>query len=131
MPHPQVRSAVALVAAALATGVVARALAAPQAPREQAPDPARAINWSRALTLNARYRTVVDTSGLVEIAGSSRMVDPTDLGALCTAKQEVVGIARRKTEAELRELGAWSDPITDEKRSALLRLLGVAASFEG
>jgi hypothetical protein len=117
-----------LGAATLAGSLVATTRGAPP---EQQPDPARAINWSRALTLNARYRTVVDTSGLVEIAGSSRLVDPTDLGALCTAKQEVVGIARRKTEAELRELGEWSDPITDEKKSALLRLLGVAASFEG
>jgi hypothetical protein len=111
--------------------LLAAALAASQAAREPPPDPTTAINWSRALTLNARYRTVVDTSGLVEIAGVSRHSDPTDLAAMCAAKQEVVGIARGKTEAALRELGEWSDPITDEKRAVLLRLLGVAASFEG
>ena len=107
--------------AALVAGATAIALAALGATPP--------INWARARDLNASYRTVVDSSGLVEIAGASRPVDPTDLAGLCTARQEVVGTARAKVERELRELGQWRDPISDEKRSALLRLLGVAASL--
>src|SRR5260221_5568496 len=115
----------ALVAAAALTAFAG--WAAPPSPTESA----QAINWARARDINARYRTVVDTSGLVEIAGASRVVDPTDLAGLCTARQEIVALARGKTEIELRELGDGRDPISDEKRSALLRLLGVAASFDG
>src|SRR5260221_12891368 len=115
----------ALVAAAALTAFAG--WAAPPSPTESA----QAINWARARDINARYRTVVDTSGLVEIAGASRVVDPTDLAGLCTARQEVVALAGGKTEIELGELGEWRDRISDEKRSALLRLLGVAASFDG
>src|SRR5260221_2003709 len=121
------------VAAGPAPRVAAAALpafaggAAPPSPTESA----QAIKWARARDINARYRTVVDTSGLVEIAGASRVVDPTDLAGLCTARQEVVALARGRTEIELGELGEWRDRISDEKRSALLRLLGVAASFDG
>jgi hypothetical protein len=58
-------------------------------------------------------------------------VDPTDLQSLCAARQEVAGSARRNVLRRLRDLGEWSDPITDEQRSALERLLGVVASYEG
>ncbi|HEY8151644.1 MAG TPA: CRTAC1 family protein [Vicinamibacteria bacterium] len=124
------RRRVAILPAALVAGTTAIALAALGATPPATETP-QAINWARARDINAAYRTVVDSSGLVEIAGASRAVDPTDLAGLCTARQEVVGSARGKVERELRELGQWRDPISDEKRSALFRLLGVAASFEG
>jgi hypothetical protein len=101
------------------------------APQTEPRDTTQAVNWARARDIDTSYRKVVDTSGLVEVASLSRRVDPTDLDSLCAARQEVAASARARMEAQLRELGDWSDPITDEKRASQRRILGAVASFEG
>lgn len=110
-----------LAAAALCVAVVAGAGAGQE----------RAVNWERALETVARYRAVLDISGLVEIDSRIPAVDAEDLQALCEARREAVKIARRNGEAELASLGEWNDPITDGRRAAAHRYLGTIAIFGG
>ena len=126
-------SRLALIPAVLGflLAAVVLALAARAAPQADTRDKAQAVNWARARDIDTSYRKVVDTSGLVEVASLQRRVGPTDLDSLCAARQEVAASARARMEAQLRELGDWSDPITDEKRAGVRRILGTVASFEG
>jgi hypothetical protein len=92
----------------------------------------RAVNWDRARAEVARYRTVTDNSGLVDVdAQVSTRVDAEDLEALCLARREAVTQARRLAEDALRSLPVGRDPVTDEQRAALERRLGAVASFTG
>jgi len=116
------RAVASLFAGALAALAAGGAAQEPDGP---------AVNWARARDLDARYRTVVDTSGLVEVARFSERVDPNDLGSLCRARLQVATSARERLEGELQALGDWHDPISDEQRAGVLRLLGTVASFEG
>src|SRR5689334_2570672 len=89
----------------------------------------RAVGWSRAQAEIAKYRTTLDTSGLVDVdALISPRVDAEDLQALCRARTEAVTSARERGEGLLAALPPGDDPITNEKRAAAYRLLGAVAS---
>ncbi len=90
------------------------------------------VGWAKAGAASARFRPVVDLSGLVEVDSELPVsVDAEDLNALCDARKEAVASARRKAQAGLRELGDWSDPVADERKAALHRTLAGVAAFEG
>ena len=100
--------------------------------QEATPERGRSVNWERARAASARYRTVLDLSGLVETDRQIPMaVDAEDLDALCRARRASVGLARKGPETTLRDLGEWRDPAADDLRSAALRTLGAVALFEG
>src|SRR5262245_47885076 len=90
------------------------------------------VNWTRARQLLSRFRLPVDTSGLFEVDSElPPTMDAEDLEAMCAARQASITSARRKAEAELQELGRWSDPVTDERRAEAQRRLGCVDSYVG
>ncbi len=92
----------------------------------------RMTGWQRAQAEIAKYRTTLDTSGLADVdAKISPRVDAQDLQALCRARTEAVGTARRDAERQLAELLPGDDPITNDRRASLQRVLGAVASSEG
>jgi hypothetical protein len=94
--------------------------------------PQRAVNWDRALAAVAKYRPVVDVSGLVEVdAQIPQGVDAENLEALCDARRLAVVRARQVGEQELASYGTGRDPITDARRADLYRYLGAVAIFGG
>ena len=106
--------------------------AVPVALAQVAGGPQRSVNWDRALSAVAKYRPVVDVSGLVEVdAQIPQGVDAEDLQALCDARREALTRARRLGEQELASFGAGRDPITDARRADLERYLGAVAIFDG
>ena len=119
-PRPSVIASVA--AAAFAPLVLAQVGTAPQ----------RAVNWDKALAAVAKYRPVVDVSGLVEVdAQIPPGVDAEDLAALCDARRQAVVRAKTAGAQELASYGTGRDPITDERRADLERYLGAVAIFSG
>jgi hypothetical protein len=91
-----------------------------------------AISWDRARQAVGRFRTMLDTSGLVEVDGQlPPNVRHDDLQAMCAARQEAVRKARYHGTTSLRTLIPGDDPITAERRAAFERYLGAVASFEG
>src|SRR6478736_3475769 len=92
----------------------------------------RSVNWERARQAISKYRPVIDNSGLVEVdAQISSSVDAEDLGALCQARKEAIVAARKKGTDALSMIVAGHDPITDEQRANVYRLLASVDSFEG
>ena len=106
--------------------------AAPAALAQVVSGPQRAVSWDRALAAVAKYRPVVDVSGLVEVdAQIPQGVDAEDLPALCDARRLAVTRARQLGEQELATYGNGRDPITDARRADLQRYLGAVATFTG
>ena len=92
----------------------------------------RSVNWERARQAISKYRPVIDNSGLVKVdAQISASVDAEDLGALCQARKEAIVAARKKGTDALSMIVAGHDPITDEQRANVYRLLASVDSFEG
>jgi hypothetical protein len=115
-----------LITAAIAG--LATAIPAPEAPGQQKPT----VGWERAREFTKQYRTVIDTSGLVEIDSSlPATVDAEDLQALCAARNRAVEIARGGAEQGLRSLLPDDDPFTNERRATYHRRLGSVAAYLG
>jgi hypothetical protein len=92
----------------------------------------QAIAWDRARETIGRYRTMPDSSGLVEVgANMPPGVRRDDLQALCTARQQSIARARDYAQAGLRSLIPGEDPMTAERRAVLERYLGSVDSFAG
>jgi len=100
-----------------------------------APSPAqesRSVIWEKAREATAQYRTVVDTSGLVEVDSFLPPgVDAENLQALCDGRNRAIGLARANAETQLRALILDDDPISNERRAVYLRRLGAIATYEG
>ena len=92
----------------------------------------QSVAWDKARAEIARYRTMLDSSGLVEVgANMPPGVRRDDLQALCVGRQQSVGRARDFARAGLRSLVPGEDPMTAERQGALERYLGSVASFTG
>jgi hypothetical protein len=92
----------------------------------------RAVIWERAREATDRYRTVVDSSGLVDVDSHlSPGVDAEDLQALCRARERAIELARASAEMPLRGLMLDDDPISNEKRAVHARRLGAVATYVG
>jgi hypothetical protein len=92
----------------------------------------RSVGWARAREALSKFRATPDLSGLVEVdARIPLRVDTEDLAALCRARTEAVAALERAADLSLRDQPPGNDPITDDRRAAAHRLLGVAASFKG
>src|SRR3954451_7540265 len=127
MPHrgvPSANTRLAL-AACLAAGL---ALAASWSGAAQQ----QSVAWDKARAEIAKYRTTLDSSGLVEVgANMPPGVKRDDLQALCVARKQSVERARDFARAGLRSLVPGEDPMTAERQGALQRYLGSVASFTG
>ena len=115
------------VAAALTCAAAGLALAvASQSGGQQA------VSWEKARAAIAKYRTVLDSSGLVEVGAQlPPHVRRDDLAALCEGRKEAVRRARQAGESELRGLIPGDDPFTAERKAGFERYLGSVASFTG
>ena len=93
--------------------------------------PPRTVNWDRARQAMSQYRTVVDSSGLVEIDQHlPTSVDAGNLAALCKARNDAIGIARASAELPLRGLVFDDDPISAERKAMMYRTLGAVSTYE-
>jgi hypothetical protein len=93
--------------------------------------PPRTVNWDRARQAMSQYRTVVDSSGLVEIDQHlPTNVDASNLAALCRGRNQAIGIARANAELPLRGLVLDDDPISAERKAMLYRTLGAVSTYE-
>jgi hypothetical protein len=91
-----------------------------------------AISWDRAREAITKYRTMVDSSGLVEVgANAPPGVRSDDIQALCTARKQSIERARDFARNGLRSLIPGEDPMTAERQAAFERYLGSVASFTG
>jgi hypothetical protein len=98
----------------------------------QVSGPRRAVNWDKAMATAAKYRPVVDVSGLVEVdAQVPQGLDAENLQAICDARKAAAIRARTLGEDELRSFGSGRDPVTDARRAELERYLGAVAIFGG
>ena len=99
----------------------------------QSPEPpGRSVIWDRARQATERYRTVVDSSGLVEVdAFISPGVDAEDLQSLCRERNRAIELARASAERPLRNLMLDNDPVSNEQRAFQLRRLGSVATYVG
>jgi hypothetical protein len=92
----------------------------------------QAVSWEKAREAIAKYRTVLDSSGLVEVGAQlPTHVSRDDLAALCGGRKEAIRRARLAGETELRGLIPGDDPFTAERRAGFERYLGSVASFTG
>ena len=90
------------------------------------------ITWQRARDHISKYRTILDSSGLVEIgAHMPPTVRRDSLRALCEGRNEAVKLSRESTLRRLRSLIPGDDPMTVEQQAVLQRYLGATASFAG
>src|SRR4051812_17497843 len=106
-----------LVALALATLVVAQT-------------PPRTVNWDRARQAMSQYRTVVDSSGLVEIDEHlPANIDAGNLQSLCKGRNDSIRIARAEAEQGLRGMVLDDDPISAERKGLLYRTLGAVSTY--
>jgi hypothetical protein len=89
-----------------------------------------AISWDRAREAITKYRTMVDSSGLVEVgANAPPGVRSDDIQALCTARKQSIERARDFARNGLRSLIPGEDPMTAERQAAFERYLGSVASL--
>ena len=92
----------------------------------------QSISWDRARAAISKYRTMIDTSGLVEVgANAPPEVRSDDLQALCTARKQSIERARIFARTGLRGLIPGEDPMTAERQASYERYLGSVASFTG
>jgi FG-GAP-like repeat/ASPIC and UnbV len=90
------------------------------------------VAWDRAREAITKYRTMLDSSGLVEVgANMAPGVRRDDLQALCTGRRQAIERARDFARSGLRTLVPGDDPITAERTGAFERYLGSVASFTG
>ena len=107
---------------ALAVMAAAWTLAAPQ----------QAVSWDRAREAIGKYRTMLDSSGLVEVGSNlPPNIRRDDLAALCAGRQEAVKRAQYAGTSQLRGVVPGDDPYTAERRAVFERYLGSVASFTG
>jgi hypothetical protein len=93
----------------------------------------QSIGWDRAREYMGQYRTMLDSSGLVEVGNNMPPhVRRDNLQSLCKARTEAVERARVAARMGIRGLlpGA-DDPFTAERRAVWERYLGSVASFTG
>jgi len=115
----------------LAGTVVALAAAVGLFTLAEAQAPPRTVNWDRARQAMSQYRTVVDSSGLVEIDEHlPTSMDATSLTSICKARNDAIGIARASAELPLRGMVLDDDPISAERKAVLRRTLGAVATYE-
>ena len=89
----------------------------------------RADIWERAREATERYRTVIDSSGLVDVdAHLPPAVNAEDLQALCRGRDRAIELARASAELPLRALLLDDDPVSNEQKSVHLRRLGSVAT---
>ena len=92
----------------------------------------RAVIWERAREATERYRTVIDSSGLVDVdAHLPPGVNSEDLQALCRGRNRAIEVARASAEIPLRGLLLDDDPVSNERKSVHLRRLGSVATYVG
>jgi hypothetical protein len=92
----------------------------------------QSVAWDRARAEIAKYRTTLDSSGLVEVgAHMPPGVKRDDLQALCAARQQAIVRARDFADSGLKALLPGDDPMTAERQSGFERYLGSVASFTG
>jgi hypothetical protein len=92
----------------------------------------QAVSWDRARESIGKYRTMLDSSGLVEVGTNlPPNVPRDDLAALCAGRQEAVKRARIAGTTQLRSLVPGDDPYTAERQAVFERFLGSVASFTG
>ncbi len=93
----------------------------------------RSIVWSRAdESASARYRTITDGSGLVEVDTEWPLeIDGDDLEAVCKAKATAIRRATTRAELDLRAIGIDDDPAAASRRARVLFRLGSIATFQG
>src|SRR5262245_66553546 len=90
------------------------------------------VAWERARETVGRFRTMIDSSGLVEVGSNiPPNIRRDDLQSLCEGRKEAIVRARQKGEQDLRTLIPGDDPITAEQRGVIERYLGSVASFTG
>ena len=90
------------------------------------------VSWQRARESIGKYRTMLDSSGLVEVGSSMPPgVRRDDLQALCTGRQQAVNRAREAASGALQSLIPGVDPMMAERRAVYERALGSIASFTG
>ncbi len=93
---------------------------------------AQGVSWERARESIGKYRTMLDSSGLVEVGSSMPPnVRRDDLQALCAGRQQAVTRARDSASAGLHSLIPGVDPMTADRRAVYERALGSIASFAG
>jgi hypothetical protein len=93
--------------------------------------PPRTVNWDRARQAMSQYRTVIDSSGLVEVDEHlPGNIDATNLQALCNGRNESIRIARAEAERALRSMILDDDPISAERKAMLYRTLGAVSTYE-
>jgi hypothetical protein len=93
----------------------------------------QSIGWDRAREYMGQYRTMLDSSGLVEVGNNMPPhVRRDNLQSLCKARTEAVERARVAARMGIRGLlpGA-DDPFTAERRAVWERYLGSVAAFTG
>jgi hypothetical protein len=92
----------------------------------------QSVAWDRAREFMGQYRTMIDSSGLVEVgANLPPHVRRDNLQSLCTARKEAIGRARQTANMGIRGLIPGDDPFTAERRAVFERYLGSVASFTG
>ena len=90
------------------------------------------VLWEKALEATSQYRTVVDTSGLVEVDSALPLdVNQEDLQSLCEGRNRAIKLSRANSTMQLRSLMLDDDPVSNERRAFYLRRLGSVATYAG